>query len=188
MAQVASALRGGAAIIQYRDKSGQQHRERLAKNLLALCNQVNRPLIINDDVALCQRIGAHGVHLGQEDIAITDARELLGADAIIGATCHDSISLAVEAEQAGANYVAFGRFFPSATKPGAPSANLAKLATGLNQVNLPKVGIGGINLENAPLLIAAGFDLVAAVEDIFAKKDIASHCRQYARLFEQANP
>lgn len=118
---VAAAIRGGARIIQYRDKSNHtEKRLRQARMLVDLCRTAEVPLLINDDLPLAVASGARGVHLGQSDTALSAAREQLGADAIIGITCHDQLALAQAAEAGGADYVAFGAFFPSRTKPGAP--------------------------------------------------------------------
>ncbi|MDX1695909.1 MAG: thiamine phosphate synthase, partial [Ketobacteraceae bacterium] len=120
-----AALAGGARIIQYRDKStDSERRYREASELKSLCLQYNATLIINDDVALTARVQADGVHLGLTDTGIHEARQQLGPEFIIGATCHGEITNAHRAQQDGADYVAFGRFFPSRTKPDAPLARL----------------------------------------------------------------
>ncbi|MEO7558038.1 MAG: thiamine phosphate synthase, partial [Gammaproteobacteria bacterium] len=114
------ALRGGAALVQYRDKgTDAARREQEVRALLDLCRAQQVPLIINDDVALAQRTGADGVHLGKEDSSPAYAREQLGAQAIIGVSCYGSLELALQAQAAGADYVAFGSFYPSHTKPHA---------------------------------------------------------------------
>jgi thiamine-phosphate pyrophosphorylase len=183
--QVEAALRGGAQLVQYRDKySTATERYTLARSLLTLCQQYDRLLIINDDVELCAEIGAHGVHLGQADTAISDARHRLGAQAIIGATCHNNLSAAQQASRQGASYVAFGRFFASRTKPQAPPASLNELLPGLAALDIPAVAIGGITLARAAPFIAAGFAMLAVIQDVFARDDIQAHCARYAALFK----
>lgn len=185
---VAAALKGGARIIQYRDKSS-DHDKRLreAHTLLTLCEQHEAILIINDDVNLAEACGAHGVHLGLTDTAITAARRQLGPTKLIGATCHGAMENAYRAQNDGADYVAFGRFFPSPTKPDAPPARLDDIAPYLQTLTVPAVAIGGITMANAPQLRAAGFAMLAVVADIFDRTDIETHCQNYARLFEN-NP
>ncbi|MCG8671514.1 MAG: thiamine phosphate synthase [Pseudomonadales bacterium] len=183
--QVEQALAGGARIIQYRDKSKDQiKRKQQASELLALCEAFSATLIINDDPELAADVNAHGVHLGLTDSPIEHARALLGQDAIIGATCHGSIDNAREAITLGADYVAFGRFFPSATKPDAEPAQLANIEPHLSTLAVPAVAIGGITLANAPQLRAAGFAMLAVVGDIFQNEDIANQSQRYAQLFQ----
>ena len=123
---VVAALKGGCKLVQYRDKSTDIARRQFeAKTLLGLCNQYQAQLIINDDVALAKDVGAHGIHLGQDDISPVAARIILGNQAIIGVTCHDSLELARKAIKDSANYIAFGRFFSSNTKPDARPAPIA---------------------------------------------------------------
>lgn len=182
---VEAALQGGAAVLQYRDKSSDAARRRgEAEALLALCRRYRVPLLINDDIELALAVGADGVHLGRGDGALAAARTALGADAIIGATCHDSLAFAAEAVAAGADYLAFGAFHPSTTKPGAQPAPLSVLsaAKGLGR---PVVAIGGITVDNAPPLLAAGADFVAVISDLFAGPDIAERARAYAALFQE---
>ncbi len=182
---VAAALRGGCRWLQYRDKSGDaDKRRREAAALLNLCRRQGARLIINDDVELAAAIGADGVHLGQEDGDPAAARTRLGADAIIGVTCHDSLALARQAAADGASYLAFGRFFPSSTKPQARPAPLSLLREAKSELgNLPLVAIGGITLDNAPQLIAAGADILAVCHDLFAAADIAARSRAFGELF-----
>lgn len=182
--KVASALQGGAQLIQYRDKlSSAEQKKITALKLLALCQQYHGRLIINDDLELAHAINAHGVHLGQEDAPLAQARELLGTQAIIGATCHNSLALAQQAVADGASYVAFGRFYSSKTKPGAPSCSLALLKEARQSLEVPIAAIGGITLSNAPALIAAGADLIAVVNDVFAAKNITQQSLALTKLF-----
>ena len=157
---VEAALQAGCKWIQYRDKSNdQKKRIQDAKQLVALCNQYQAALIINDDVQLAVTVNAHGVHLGQEDGSPCAARKLLGASAIVGVTCHDSLELAQQAINDNASYIAFGRFFPSHTKPNAKSAKFTLISAAKVQFpDIPIVVIGGITLDNAHLLLDAGAD------------------------------
>ena len=186
--QVEQALQGGARIIQFRDKSNDQpQRLNTALQLRQLTQQYNALLIINDDVALCQQSQADGVHLGQEDTDIKQARERLGHKKIIGATCHGQLELAHLALDQGADYLAFGRFFPSSTKPDAPLADLSKLADFIMNSPIPSVAIGGITLNNAEPLLQAGFAMVAVVQDVFDRANITQHCQRYQALFAKTH-
>ncbi len=182
--QVEAALIGGAKILQYRDKSDHKsQRISEATALLQLCQQYKVPLIINDDVELAATVGADGVHLGRDDTAIQNARAKLGSEAIIGISCYNDISAALAAESAGADYVAFGRFFSSSTKPDAAPANIEILRQASAQISLPLVAIGGITPENGGQLIEAGADMLAVVQGIFGQPDIRSATQQFQRLF-----
>ena len=179
---VEAALEGGVTLLQYRDKSDDQARRlREAETLLTLCERYKTRLIINDDAELAARIGA-GVHLGQSDGPLTPARALLGRQAIIGSTCHDQLPLAEQAAKEGASYVAFGRFFNSTTKPGAPTASLELLDQARASLHLPICVIGGITLENAAPLVNHGADLLAVVHGLFGA-DSADEVTRRARAF-----
>jgi thiamine-phosphate pyrophosphorylase len=184
LATVGAALHGGASVVQYRDKSGdiaRQHEQ--ASELLILCRQYGVPLIINDSLRLADLVDADGVHIGRDDGAIRESRLILGADKIIGVSCYQSIELAVNAQAAGADYVAFGSFFPSLTKPDAPLAEMALLQQATHQIHIPIVAIGGIALDNAGSLIDAGADAIAVISALFESEDIATKARQFADLF-----
>ena len=183
-----ATLAAGVQLIQYRNKKGDADlRLRQAGELLALCRANRTPLIINDDVELCAAIGADGVHLGQNDCGLAEARERLGSRAIIGVTCHQSLELARVAAEAGADYVAFGRFFPSTTKPGATPANPTVLHEASQSLNVPVVAIGGINADNGGMLIDSGADMLAVVGGIYANGSIASNIRTLNSLFSQSS-
>lgn len=186
---VASAIAGGARMIQYRDKTPDpaRHLDR-ALALVAACRAAGVPLIINDDPALAAAVGADGVHLGREDGAIAAARDLLGPGAVIGVSCYDRLDLAQAAQAQGADYVAFGSFFPSSTKPGAVRADPDLLRRARRCIRLPLVAIGGITPENGAALIAAGADLLAVVSGVFGGPDPAAAARAYARLFDPPMP
>lgn len=177
------ALRGGARILQYRDKPASP-KERLTrgKALRALCLRYGALFIINDDITLAAETGADGVHLGQFDGGIQDAREQLGPQAIIGVTCHGSMTLADLAVKDGADYVAFGRFFPSQTKPHALPASLQVLQ---HPLSIPKVAIGGVSHDNAPQLVRAGASALAVIHALFASNEIETSARQFATLFPE---
>lgn len=182
---VEQALRGRATLIQYRDKDTDiVRREQEARALLKLCRAYQVPLIVNDDIRLAKIIGADGVHLGRDDVTPAEAREILGAEAIIGVSCYNSLELAFEAAATGADYVAFGSFFSSHTKPEAVKADLALLRQARAQLSVPIAAIGGITIGQGAGLIEAGADLLAVVHGLFAEADIFTAAQQYARLFK----
>lgn len=181
---VRAALEGGAAILQYRDKThGAGRRLREARALKAMCAEFDVPLIVNDDVQLAHASGAAGVHLGENDPDTAAARAVLGSDAIIGVSCYDSLQRARDAAGAGADYLAFGAFFPSVTKPGARHASPGLLRDA-KTLGLPQVAIGGVTPENGGSLIEAGADFLAVVSGVFCASDIRAAARQYAGLFD----
>lgn len=184
LAAVDAALAGGARLLQYRDKLADRAcRERRARALLQRCRAHGVPLIVNDDLELALRIGADGVHLGQRDAPLAQARARLGADALLGVSCGDSLELARAAQDLGASYVAFGRFFASRTKPDAAPARLATLRAARAELRIPCCAIGGITPARAPELIAAGADLIAAVDGVFGATDIRAAVESYVRAF-----
>lgn len=184
LAKVEKALIGGIALIQYRDKiSNVSEKSFRAKAIHTLCLQHSVPLIINDDPELALACEAEGVHLGQADGSVQHARALLGNSAIIGITCHHDISLAITAEQQGADYVAFGRFFNSSTKPGSPLATTDTLINAKKNIRIPIVAIGGITVDNLKPIISAGASFTAVVDGLFSSKDISSMCKGFHNLF-----
>lgn len=187
VADVEQALRGGAAAVQYRDKRpGQPRRENEARALMTLCRRYQRPLIINDDVELALQVRASGVHLGRDDMPLASARQRLGPGAIIGVSCYNDLTLARAAERQGADYVAFGSFFGSPTKPKAVVATPALLQQARKELNIPIIAIGGITADNGAVLIAAGASALAAISGVFGQTDIYQAARRYAQLFEPA--
>ncbi|HRX59836.1 MAG TPA: thiamine phosphate synthase [Candidatus Competibacter sp.] len=181
---VEQALLGGARLVQYRDKSSDGARRLTqARALNALCRRHDVPLIINDDVELAAQIGAAGVHIGKDDPAFATARARLGATALIGVSCYDCLALALDAERAGADYIAFGAFFPSPTKPAEIQAPLGLLREAKITLTVPIVAIGGITPDNAPSLLNAGADALAVVSAVFAQPDIQAAARRFAALF-----
>lgn len=177
-------LRGGARVIQYRDKGADPDaRLRQAGALAALCAKFDVPFIVNDDVDLAARIGAAGAHLGHEDLSVGEARERLGGGAIIGVSCYNDFERAVAAQAAGADYVAFGSLFPSRTKPAAVRASEQLLRKARNQLRVSIVAIGGITPDNGDRLIAAGANALAVIDGVFNQSDITTTARRYAALF-----
>ncbi|MBD2835628.1 thiamine phosphate synthase [Pseudomonas sp. JM0905a] len=186
---VEAALKGGAKLLQYRDKSSDEARRlREAEALGELCTRYGAQLIINDDAELAARLGV-GLHLGQGDGSLAAARALLGRQAIIGGTCHASLDLATEAIKEGASYIAFGRFYNSQTKPGAPAATLDLLEQAKQRFHSPIVAIGGVTLENAPELIVRGASMVAVIHALFgadSAAEVERRARAFSALFDAA--
>lgn len=181
---VDEALAGGACMIQYREKRLTNiNREKVALQLHELCRQRGAPLIINDDVRLAQRINADGVHLGRDDATLSDARQMLGPGKIIGISCYGDIQRAKQAEKEGASYIAFGRFFPSISKPQATPVSIEILAQAKKELELPIVAIGGITAENGHALIKAGADMLAVIEGVFGQGDVTQAAQKIAALF-----
>jgi thiamine-phosphate pyrophosphorylase len=181
--KVRHALAGGAALVQYRNKLADEAlRLEQATALRALCHTFGRPLIINDDLALAQVVGAAGVHLGRDDGDWAVARAVLGPQGILGVSCYDEPARAQAAAQAGADYLAFGAVYPSPTKPAARRAPLALFESGLS-LGRPLAAIGGLTLENAPAVIRAGAGMLAVISDLFDAPDIRARAAAYARLF-----
>lgn len=188
-AMAEAALVGGARLLQYRNKTAPPAtRLAQARALLALCRKFRVPLIVNDHLELALAVDADGLHLGAEDGSLAAARERLGVGKILGASCYDRLERALEAEGCGSDYVAFGSFFSSSVKPGAVRAPLALLRHAKRRLSVPVVAIGGITLENAPQLIAAGADCVAVVSALFGADDIGLAARRFSRLFAQREP
>jgi thiamine-phosphate pyrophosphorylase len=182
---VTQAITGGARIIQYRDKTHAavertQHTSELAK----VCRQQGALFIVNDDVMLAKETQADGVHLGREDASLTQAREQLGPQAIIGVSCYNELARAEAAEKQGADYIAFGRFFLSRTKPQAVQAGPGLLREAKRKLHIPVIAIGGITPENGAALIAAGADALAVIEGVFGQADVRAAAERYARLFK----
>lgn len=181
---VEGAIRGGAALIQYRNKHGSAlRRTEEAGALSALCRKMGVLFIVNDDPALAHEVAADGVHIGQRGTTYERARAILGPAAIIGISCHDSLADALAAQAAGADYVAFGRFFPSKTKPHAVPAPVSLLGAARRQLSVPIVAIGGVTPENGGTLVEAGAELLAAIEGVFGQPDAEAAARRYAEIF-----
>jgi thiamine-phosphate pyrophosphorylase len=186
VAKVEAALRGGVKVVQYRNKQAhinlRTHLE-TASALAQLCRQHGVTFIVNDDVNLALDVGANGVHLGKDDGDIANARKLLGKQAIIGVSCYNSLERALQAEQQGADYVAFGAMFLSSTKPNAPRASLELIRLAKAQTTIPIVAIGGITLRNAADVVNAGADALAVINALFDAPDIQQTAKQFSDLY-----
>jgi thiamine-phosphate pyrophosphorylase len=176
-----AVIAGGASVLQYRNKIAAPHAQ-MVQALAALCRHENVIFIVNDNLQLARY--ADGVHLGKEDGDIVSARLQLGADKIIGVSCYDSLERAVAAEQAGADYVAFGSMFDSSTKPQAARASLELLRQAQSGLHLPIVAIGGITLQNAQAVVSAGADAIAVINAVFAATDPCAAAREFTNIFE----
>lgn len=188
-AAVEAALRGGAVMVQYRDKGTDPARRlREAQWLVRACRRFGARSIINDDPALAAAAGADGVHVGAGDGDPATIRDHLGPDAIVGVSCYDRLDLATRARAAGADYVAFGRMYPSTTKPGGPHPGVELLGRAREATGLSVCAIGGITAARAPELITAGADLLAVIGDLFNREDIAAHAAGYTWLFASESP
>jgi thiamine-phosphate pyrophosphorylase len=185
-----AVLKGGACVVQYRFKfphlKGGEGDVLFARKLLKLCHIYNVPLIINDNIKLAETIGADGVHLGKDDCSILEARQRLGNLAIIGVSCYNSLERAIEAEKQGANYVAFGRFFTSNSKPLAAPAEIGTLTAAKRVLALPIVAIGGILPENGTSLLNAGADLLAVIGGLVSTNSERA-AKNYDALFSQGD-
>ena len=178
-----SAVLPQATWLQYRQKEADAElRLAQAMALQALCAQAGVPLVINDDVALAEAVGAAGVHLGEDDGDLAAARHRLGAHAIVGASCYDDTLLAERAVAAGASYVAFGAFFPTTSKITTRRATPALLADAA-RLGVPRVAIGGITPDNMGPLVAAGADLVAVIGGVFEAADPVAAAIAYRQAF-----
>jgi thiamine-phosphate pyrophosphorylase len=177
---VEAALAGGASMLQYRNKMQAPHVQ-IMQALAALCSEKNIICIANDSLQLAQY--ADGVHLGKDDGDIALARQQLGAGKIIGVSCYNSLEQAIAAEQAGADYVAFGSMFGSTTKPQAARASLTLLQEARSKLSIPIVAIGGITLQNAHQVVSAGADVLAVINAVFAAADVSQAARAFSNIF-----
>ncbi|MCC7217767.1 MAG: thiamine phosphate synthase [Burkholderiales bacterium] len=189
-ALVAAAIAGGARAIQYRNKSATPAlRHEQAARLARVCAGHGALLVVNDDARLARAVDAAGVHVGEQDGSVAFARDLVGDARIVGVSCYDNLARAQDAVAQGADYVAFGSFFPSTVKPGARRASLALLRQA-RPLAVPVVAIGGVTAHNARALVEAGADAVAVITDVFAHDDPADVTRAAAAIaacFEPSN-
>lgn len=184
--KVEAALEGGARALQYRNKVADSAlRLEQARALARLCRSYHVPLIINDHLELALEVEAEGLHIGAEDGSAAEARRRLGPDRILGVTCYRKIENALEAARIGASYVAFGGFFASPVKGGSGGAPMTILGEAKRATGLPVVAIGGITVDNAPQLIAAGADSVAVITAVFGAADVKAAARQFSALFSR---
>ena len=181
VARVSAVIDGGVVLVQYRDKpAAAADRETRARALVRTSHARGVPLIVNDALALAAEIGAAGVHLGRDDATLAAARAALGPSGIIGVSCYDSLARAHEAVAAGADYVAFGSFHASSTKPAAVRCGLEVLTRAAQELPVPIVAIGGITAENAGPLLAAGAHLLAVIGALFGGLDGGTAARAFA--------
>lgn len=178
------ALEGGAALVQYRNKTASEAlREEQAAALLALCRRHGVPLVINDHLELCLRLDADGVHVGGTDAPVAAVRAALGPGRIVGASCYGQFPLALAAQEAGASYVAFGGFYPSKVKVYEVSTPPDIVVGARARLAVPVVVIGGMTAENARPLVARGANMVAAISSVYLAEDPAAAVRKFANLF-----
>lgn len=182
--KVETVLKAGAKIIQLRDKNNDdEFLLPIAKKLKKLCESYQAIFIVNDRIDLAIKCDAHGVHLGKDDFSFKEARQLL-KEKIIGVSCYGDLERAKLAESLGANYVAFGSFFPSPTKPEAKLVKKEVLSEAKKVLKVPVCAIGGITLERAKELINLGADMIAVISDLWKAKDLFGRAKAYVELFK----
>jgi thiamine-phosphate pyrophosphorylase len=182
------ALSGGARVVQYRNKNADIGLKlQQAQALRQLTREFDATYIVNDDAGLALQAEADGVHLGSTDDSLADARALLGNKSIIGVSCYNRLELARDAVRQGADYVAFGAFFPSGVKPDAAKAEAALLQAARREFSVPIVAIGGIMPANGAVLVEMGADALAAISALWDVPDIAGAATEFSNLFEQGN-
>ncbi|OFZ69218.1 MAG: thiamine-phosphate diphosphorylase [Betaproteobacteria bacterium RBG_16_56_24] len=181
--KVRLALLGGASVLQYRNKPADKAlRLEQANALRELTREFSVPLIINDDAQLAQQVSADGVHLGRDDSSVVEARALLGIGKLIGVSCYNRPELARDAVKQGADYVAFGSFFPSIVKPDAVAASPGLLRQARREIAIPLVAIGGITAHNGAQLLEAGAHALAVISAVFGASDIQGAARRFTNL------
>lgn len=177
-------LNAGVVALQYRDKwSENTVREHRATELQKLCRQYDVPFIVNDDLHLAHTLGADGVHLGRDDAVYDEARTVLGSKAIIGLSCYDSLDRAINAEKLGADYIAFGAFFPTQTKSNTTKATTTLLKKARTRLAIPVVAIGGITPDNAGLLVSNGANMLAVISSLYTAAEPGEVVRAFNQLF-----
>lgn len=181
---VEQALKGGARIIQYRDKSSnRKKRLRQAESVRLLCEQYQAICIINDDAELAKAVEADGIHIGKDDTSIAQTRDILGDDVIIGVSCYNDIARAIAAQDNAADYIAFGAIFSSPTKPGAAVAGLDLISKAKQQLAIPVCTIGGITEDNIQQVIQHGADMTAVISSLFSAGDIQQRAKNLSQHF-----
>ena len=176
-------LRAGVAALQYRDKSGDHAKRKYeATELQRLCREHDCLFIINDDVRLAKSVNSDGVHLGRGDCDCKSARNELGPKAVIGVSCYNSVEMALAAASDGADYVAFGSFYPSPSKQGTVSAEPDIIKQAKAKITLPVAAIGGITPANCKILIESGAELLAVISSIYQAEDPYSTVKEFNRL------
>lgn len=186
LAKTRQVLIGGARLIQYRNKSANAALLREQAGLMRqLCSEYRVPLIINDHIDLVIAVDADGVHVGQEDAGVVEARKRLGENKIVGASCYNNLERAQRAEQDGADYVAFGAFFSSLTKSNTVPVSKHLAGQAKQKISVPIVGIGGIRLVNARQVITSGCAAIAVCADLFLSDNITMQAEQFTQLFTE---
>ena len=179
-------LQTGISVLQYRDKNADQALKRFRGTALKkLCAKYSTPFLINDDVQLAMEIGTDGVHIGNDDTDYHVSRKLLGENAIIGISCYNEFARAILAEQMGADYVAFGAFFPSPSKDKTVKAETRLLQQAKTALDIPVVAIGGINPENGAALVEAGADMLAVISSIYNNPEPQATVLEFNQLFQE---
>lgn len=179
-------VQAGIKIVQYRDKNNSTStRLKCAEELKSITSEQSCMLIINDDVQLAKIINAEGVHLGTDDCSIKEARSILGDNKIIGASCYNIFDKAKIAERNGADYVAFGSFFPSPTKPNAAKADIDLIVRAKKELSIPVCAIGGITKNNIAQVLDAGVDMVAMISALFNTQDPKDMAVDYLELINK---
>ena len=176
-------LECGVKFFQFRSKKALKN-ERLASEILNLCEKFGAKFIVNDDVKFAKKIGAKAVHLGKDDENIKEAFEILGKDAYVGVSCYNDINLAINAAKNGASYVAFGSVFTSLTKPNAPKCGLEVVKEAKQILNLPVCVIGGINETNISSLSLAKPDLIAVISAIYKDDNIKENIKNLQKIIK----
>jgi thiamine-phosphate pyrophosphorylase len=183
--EVSQAIDAGISVLQYRNKIADYSiQQQQAEKLSHLCKKNNVCFIINDHIQLAKEVSADGVHLGKSDNKIKQARESLGQNAIIGISCYHQLNTALNAQKEGADYIAFGRFFPSQTKPLAIQAEIGLLTIAKQALSIPIVAIGGITCENIDSLLSAGADSIAVINSIFGQDNTFKSVKQLVKKYD----
>jgi thiamine-phosphate pyrophosphorylase len=185
LAQTELALQAGVSLLQYRHKTASKAlRQTQAEKLHQLCRQYDVPLIINDHIYLCLDLNAEGIHVGGTDISVAQARALVGSEKIVGASCYGDLQLARDAQRTGASYVAFGGFYPSLVKQYPVTTNPDIIVAAKNEITLPVVVIGGMNVALARPLVQRGADMVAAISSVYNATSPDDVCKEFVALFQ----
>ncbi len=183
---VVQAIVGGARVVQYRNKTADYAiRLQQAREIRKICREYKVTFIVNDDAELTVDTDADGVHIGDQDLALRDARRVVGPTRLIGVSCYNDLNRARRSWEHGADYVAFGSFYASTTKPNARHATLALLRRARQEAPIPIVAIGGITLENGASLLAAGADALAVIRAVFSAADRRQAAEQLTKLFHE---
>lgn len=181
-------LSSGISMLQYRNKKSEKNsNQEFVYRLNKLCRQHNSLFIINDDIELAKEINADGAHIGEHDQTLDQARNILGNDAIIGVSCYNDIKLAQNAEMAGADYIAFGAFYPTKSKTNTTVASIELLSQARQKLTVPIVAIGGIKPDNADPLVRAGADLLAVISSIYDNPNPEISINQFNQIFRNTN-